>query len=76
MHQEEDYFDFEVVDEEPLDLDFENLKPCPYCKKPIPQNSLSCLYCGSSLSFYKRPKWIIWITVVVIVLFLLLIILL
>ena len=70
---DEDYFDFQTVDEQPEDLDFDNLKQCPYCKKPIPQNSLFCLYCGNSL--VERPRWIIWVSIIVIIAFLLLILL-
>lgn len=71
----EDKFDFELVDEEPEDLDFTQLKKCPYCKKLIPKNSLTCLYCGNSLSFYKKPFWIVGVSIVVLILILLLILL-
>jgi len=73
LEENEGYFDFEEKEEFNEDLDFRHLKPCPYCKQPIPQNAISCLYCGNSLSSSRRPKWIIWVAIFVIIVFLLLI---
>ena len=73
MYDNEERFDFESVEEYDEDLDFKNLKPCPKCKKPIPQNAISCLYCGESVSFSTRPKWIVWAALFAAVCFLLLV---
>ena len=72
---EEGYFDFEPKSDFDEELDFKNLRPCPHCKNPIPANAISCLYCGNSVSFSSRPRWITWVAIVVIVSFLLLILL-
>lgn len=52
------------------DLDFNKLKPCPHCKKPIPQNATLCLYCGESVNFStKKPYWVIWTAAIMAALF-------
>ena len=75
-------FDFQSYEEYPEELDYSNFppkagpptaeKPCPNCKKPIPKNAISCLYCGQSVSFLKRPKWIFWTAIFVLIAFILL----
>ncbi len=60
---EEEYFEFEERTEEPEELDFKHLKPCPHCHKPIPQNALFCLYCGQNVYRGKTQKKI-WLVVV------------
>ena len=66
---QEGNFDFKSVTEEPEDLDFSNLVPCPHCKKPIPRDALNCLYCGRSVDVYNKPLWLIWTAVLLIVIF-------
>jgi hypothetical protein len=41
--------EFEVSDAEEEQLDFNEMKPCPHCKQPIPANATLCLYCGRSV---------------------------
>jgi predicted nucleic acid-binding Zn ribbon protein len=64
-------FDFNSYQEYPEELDYNNLKPCPHCKKPIPANAISCLYCGNSVSFFRRPRWIFWVAIFVLIAFVL-----
>ena len=73
-YDQEENFDFQTVDEQKEELDFQNLKPCPHCQKLVPKNAISCLYCGESISFSARPKWVMWVVIFVIVSFILLII--
>jgi predicted nucleic acid-binding Zn ribbon protein len=55
MNDPEGYFDFQEKNELPPQIDFNKLIACPHCKKPIPQDSTMCLYCGESVD-YIRPK--------------------
>ena len=77
MKENEEYFDFETVDEYPEELDYQNLKPCPHCKKPIPSNATMCLYCGEPVEQHhpESKGWIKWIGIFTAIAFLLLIIL-
>jgi len=70
----EEQFDFQSLPQEDEQLDFKNLKPCPNCKKPIPQDATSCYYCGESAGEIKKPAWFIWLAVFVIIAFALLVI--
>lgn len=73
---DEDYFKFFSTREEEERLDFENLKPCRHCGKPIPANATMCLYCGRSTGDYsKKSFWSIVITVSLIISFIVLILL-
>lgn len=74
FEEQEGYFDFQEHQELEEELDFKRLKDCPFCRKPIPYNSISCLYCGRSLSSSRRPKWMVWVAIIVIIAFTLLII--
>jgi len=68
FEEDEEYFDFENKSELPEELDFKHLKPCPYCEKPIPEDSISCLYCGNSLPLStKKPAWMAWILVFLVI---------
>ena len=67
----EDHFNFEPVEELDENLDFKHLKLCPFCKKEVPQNAISCLYCGQFFSSARKPKWIIWVASLVIICFVL-----
>ncbi|HDN85602.1 MAG: hypothetical protein DRP68_04205 [Candidatus Omnitrophota bacterium] len=69
--KEEDYFPFQEVLEEEEELDFSQLKKCPYCKKPIPYNAIICLYCGKSLPSPTKAKWKVWIAVIIVISFIL-----
>lgn len=65
----EDHFDFQQIDEESEKLNFDKLTPCPNCKKPIPEDSTMCLYCGEEGKEGKKPTWFIWTAILVIVIF-------
>ncbi|MCF7875047.1 MAG: zinc ribbon domain-containing protein [Candidatus Omnitrophica bacterium] len=54
----EDFFSYNQETEQKEDLDFNQLVKCPHCKKPIPQDAISCYYCGSQVDFNKKPKWV------------------
>ena len=65
----QEYFDYKKVTEEKEELDFENLVPCPDCKKPIPSDAIMCLYCGHEVTGYRRQQWVVWVAVILIVIF-------
>jgi predicted nucleic acid-binding Zn ribbon protein len=67
-----DYFDFTVEDELPEEYS-KNMKECPHCNKPIPADSLFCLYCGERIWPVKKKIWLITAVVIVLIAFLLLI---
>ncbi|MBN2121350.1 MAG: hypothetical protein JW734_09900 [Candidatus Omnitrophica bacterium] len=73
FEEEQDNLDFQSYPEYDEELDFKNTKPCPHCRKLIPSNAISCLYCGESVSLAKKPQWIIWLIVFVLLCFLLLV---
>ncbi len=64
----EDSFKFEQVSEEEERYDFDNLVPCPHCKKPIPCDATMCLYCGKEVITRKKSARFIWAVVLLIVL--------
>lgn len=70
MEEEEGYFEFETVNEEEEELDFQHLKECPHCKNPIPQNALRCLYCGEEVSNRGSKKLVVIIAIIVLISFL------
>ena len=52
------------MDEDRWDDDAEATIPCPYCKRPIHEESQRCPYCGNYLSAEdvapaRKPWWII-----------------
>jgi len=76
MGNNEEYFEFREELELPEDLDYKNTKPCPHCKKPIPQNAVMCLYCGEAVYPKTHKKsWVMWVALFVIIAFLFLIVL-
>ncbi|MFO8053214.1 MAG: zinc ribbon domain-containing protein [Candidatus Omnitrophota bacterium] len=63
----EDFFDYNQEIEQKDELDFDNLVQCPHCKKPIPQDAISCYYCGKPVDLSEKPSWIYWVIFIVIV---------
>jgi hypothetical protein len=59
------------IEEDSGELDFSHLKPCPFCKKPIPDNATDCYYCGRKV--LKKPLWLIITAIGVIILFIVLV---
>ncbi len=51
-------FDFKTVNELPEEHS-PKMTPCPYCSKPIPTDSLFCLYCGEPVSSSRKNKWVV-----------------
>lgn len=73
---DEDYFKYEEKTELPEEINFNKLKKCPHCGKPIPEDATMCLYCGKETETYGRKKrWIIWIAILVLICFIALLIL-
>ena len=68
---EQGNFEFRPVNDEDEGLDYQHLKPCPHCAKPIPQNATLCLYCGEEVRFYKKPSWIVWAALIALISFIL-----
>ncbi len=68
---DEGYFDYRHATEEKDELDFENLLPCPHCKKPIPADATMCLYCGKEVNrqAYGMHSWVVWAAIVLIIIF-------
>lgn len=74
MENNQNYFDFEGKTELNEELNFNRLKDCPHCKKPIPYDATFCLYCGNPIHTAHaggKPKWFLWIAVILIILFIL-----
>ena len=67
----ENHFEYEQISEEEEKLDFDNLVPCPNCKKPIPQDATMCFYCGQMVRSQGKSVWITWIVIVLIILLIL-----
>ncbi len=65
----EERFDFKQVSEEDENLNFAKLKPCPNCKKSIPEDATMCLYCGEEVKESSKPAWVIWTAILLIVIF-------
>lgn len=66
----EDYFDFTTEEELPEEYS-KNMKSCPHCNKPIPADSLFCLYCGGQVSPGKRNLWMVLVALFVLIAFIL-----
>ncbi len=66
----EDFFDFKQVDEPKDDLDYDHLVECSHCKKPIPQDAVSCYYCGRPVDLNKKSKWFYWAVFLIIIILL------
>jgi hypothetical protein len=75
ISMDKDYFKFSEYQQEPEELDYHNFKDCPNCKKPIPQNSTLCFYCGKSAVSSGKHSWIVITAFILIVIFILFILL-
>ncbi len=65
-----DYFDFTTKEELPEEHS-EDTRECPHCKKPIPADSLFCLYCGEAVSpSNKKNIWAAALVIFVLIAFL------
>jgi len=64
-----DNFDFASTSEEPEEFDYQKLTPCPWCKKPIPQDVTLCYYCGRQTNLSAKPLWVVWTAIALIVVF-------
>lgn len=53
----EGFFQYYQANEQKEDLDFNHLVKCPHCGKPIPQDAISCYYCGEDAIVRKKSKW-------------------
>jgi RNA polymerase subunit RPABC4/transcription elongation factor Spt4 len=62
-------FDFQEITEEPQEHDFERMVPCPHCRKPIPQDSTLCYYCGKDTTVVKKPLWVVWAAIITVIAF-------
>ncbi len=71
---EEEQFPFEEVVEEQEELDFNKLRPCPHCKKPIPVNAITCLYCGEEVTGSRQVSWVVWVAIFVVIVFLIMVV--
>ena len=61
-----EYFDFRAEEELPEEHS-EKKRGCPHCGKPVPFDSLFCLYCGEALSPEKKSRWLILVAALVLV---------
>ncbi|MFH1678422.1 MAG: zinc ribbon domain-containing protein [Candidatus Omnitrophota bacterium] len=64
-----DDFDFTTESELP-ERHSSQMKQCPACFNPIPDDSLFCLYCGEPVSPRKKKKWVILVVFLVLTAFL------
>lgn len=62
-------FEFRDFEEEPDELDYQKLRPCPWCKKSIPQDANLCYYCGRPTTSFAQSFWLVWVAVIVIIVF-------
>jgi predicted nucleic acid-binding Zn ribbon protein len=67
----QDYFDFKTIDELPEEYSKQE-RNCPHCGKPIPADSLFCLYCGEPILSSKKNKWVVLVVIFLLVAFILL----
>jgi predicted amidophosphoribosyltransferase len=63
----EDFFSYNQEIEEEEGLDFNQLVNCPNCKKPIPQDAISCYYCGKPVDLNKKSRWIYLVVILVVI---------
>ncbi|MDP8233305.1 MAG: hypothetical protein P9M06_00675 [Candidatus Saelkia tenebricola] len=66
---DEEYLEFNEVEELPEELDFDNTKKCPHCNNPVPGDSLLCLYCGGRVVSNSRSLWFILTAIIVCIIF-------
>ena len=67
--ENQDYFDFTTQEELPDEYTIQK-RNCPFCSKPIPADSLFCLYCGEPVSDSKdsnKNKWIVFLVFFVLI---------
>jgi predicted nucleic acid-binding Zn ribbon protein len=63
--------DWELPDPEDVTDEDDPTYPCPYCRKPIHEESEWCHHCGQYLSEEDQPGrtgWMVWVVVVVVAL--------
>ena len=68
--EEEDYFDFSIEEDLPEEQSPKK-RQCPHCGKPIPADSLFCLFCGQAVSQGNKKIWVIVVVILVLISFLL-----
>lgn len=68
MMDNNDYFDFEAEGELP-EGHSQDSKMCPHCGKPIPADSLFCLYCGQRVWPSRKNIWVVLIAILVLAAF-------
>jgi len=66
---EEGNFDYKQAIEEEEKLDFNNLKDCPNCKKPIASDATMCYFCGQEVVSADKSPWLAWVIVATIIIF-------
>ena len=64
---QEDNFNFKEIPEEPETLDFSKKVLCPHCKKPIPHDSILCLFCGEEVHNPKSYSWVSWVAIAMVI---------
>ena len=69
LSENSDYFEFVEKNELP-EQQSSHMKQCPHCLKPIPEDSILCLYCGEAISKRTKNKWAVLIVIFVLVAFL------
>ncbi|MFH1339198.1 MAG: zinc-ribbon domain-containing protein [Candidatus Omnitrophota bacterium] len=69
MHTDNDgYFNFKAESELPEEHS-QDMKKCPHCGKPIPVDSLFCLYCGEAVPAGKKNIWMILLMILILAAF-------
>ena len=62
----EDYFDFNTVDELPEES-FPEKKSCLHCGKSIPADNLFCLFCGEETQPKRKGNWLILVALFILI---------
>lgn len=60
------YFDFTTKDELPEEHSPQK-RSCPHCSKPIPIDSLFCLFCGEPVSSAKKHRNLVWVVFIILI---------
>ena len=68
---DEGKFDFHQATDEEESLDYNKLKPCPKCKKPIAQDAVICYFCGQDVIRPGKTPWAGWVAAGLIIIFIL-----
>jgi len=67
MHPDnQDYFDFNEVNELPEDFSSKK-KECSHCGKSISVNSIFCLFCGERVSPKRKGNWLILVPLLILI---------